>query len=111
MDVEQQARNAAARVLLEVRESRTSTVVSLSADNYRITFSTPNETNIQFYLSGTNLIREYPSGTTAIVASNIGRLFFSKVSQLLTMEVRADKTVYGRTFSYTVIQKVRLRNE
>ncbi len=107
----QQVRNAMDRIMREVRESSAATISTLSATNKKITFTTPNETNIQYYLSGTNLVREYPSGTVKTIASSIGSLGFSLTGSLLKIDIRGDKTYFGKTISLYLTEKVRLRNE
>ncbi len=110
LDMQQQARNGLERIIREVRESSTQAITTLDANNDRITFTTPNETGIQYYRSGTNLVREYPSGTVKIVASNIAYLKFSLSGSLLQISVRADKAYSSRTISFLLVEKVRLRN-
>lgn len=111
MDIAQQVRGAMSRITKEVRESGSSTITNTDADSYKIVFSTPSKTGVQFYRQNNQLIYEYPTGTTKVIATNIGRLYLSKTNQLLTIEIRADKTVYHKTFSVTFVEKVRLRNE
>ncbi len=111
LDMQQQARAGMDRMLREIRESSTTTITMIDANSYRIAFSTPNETGINYYRSGTNLLREYPTGMTKIVATNIAYLKFAASASLMQINIRADKAVGARTYSFPLAMKVRLRNE
>src|SRR5262245_39207825 len=74
VELEQQARNSVDRIVRELRGATKSSIsiTTLSASNDRITFTTPNASNAKYYLNGSNqLIREYPSGTTKVMAVDI----------------------------------------
>jgi Tfp pilus assembly protein PilV len=112
VDMQQQARNAMDRIVREVRESSTQTITTVSSNTDRIVFTTPNETGIEYYVSAdNNLVRAYPPGTAKVVATNIGYLKFNLTGTSLTISVRAEKSMYGRTYSFPLVEKVRLRNE
>jgi type II secretory pathway pseudopilin PulG len=111
LEVQQQARNAMDRIIRDVRASSTQTVTVISTDSDRITFTTPSKPNAKYYLSGTNLVLEYPSGTLINVASSIAHLKFTVSASVLQIDIRADKTLYGKTVSFYLTEKVRLRNE
>jgi prepilin-type N-terminal cleavage/methylation domain-containing protein len=110
LDLQGHTRNGMDRMVREIRASSSVTVTVVNANSDRITFTTPAATGIQYYLSGTRLIREYPSGTTRIIASNMARMKFTLTGSVLKIDVRADQTVSGRSFSFPLIEKVRLRN-
>lgn len=107
----QQAKNGMDRIVREVRASSAATVTTIDANSDKITFTTPLSNGIQYYRSGTQLIREYPSGTTKVVADNIAFLKFTLTAPLLAISMRADKTFSGTTYSFSLGEKVRLRNE
>ena len=114
LDMEQQTRNAVDRIVREVRQASSQIITTNfnNTTNDKIVFTIPTATGIQYYLSGTNLVREYPSGTTRNVASNISLLKFTLTGSLLQIQVRADKTIYStNTISFPLVEKVRLRNE
>ena len=111
LEVQEQSRNAMQRMVHEIRQASTQTITVISASSDSITFTIPTASNIKYYLTGTNLIREYPAGTTATVANSIAYLKFTLNSKLLTISVRADKTRYTQTVSFPLIEQVRLRNE
>lgn len=107
----QQAKNGMDRMVREVRASSSATVTTIDASSDKITFTTPTSNGIQYYRNGTQLIREYPSGTTRIMADNIAFLKFTLTAPLLLIQLRADKILSGKTYSFSLTEKVRLRNE
>lgn len=111
LEMQQQARNAMDRIVRDVRASSTQTITVVDADSDKISFTTPNATGIQYYRSGTDLVREYPSGTTQNVASSIAHLKFTLSGALLNINLRADKPIYGKTIPFSLVENVRLRNE
>ena len=111
LEMQQQARNGMDRMVREVRESSTQTITTVDANSDTLTFTTPNETNIKYYRSGTDLVREYPAGTIKKVANSIAYLKFTLSGALLTINIRADKSIYIKTVSFALVEKVRLRNE
>ena len=110
LEMQQQARNTMDRIVREVRASSSRTITVVDANSDRITFTTPAAAGIQYYRSGTNLVREYPSGTLVKVANSIAYLKFTVSASLLSISVRADKTMYGRTTSFFLVENVRFRN-
>ena len=50
VDMQQQARNAMDRMVREVRESSSEVITVINANSDKITFTTPNETGIKYYL-------------------------------------------------------------
>lgn len=111
LELQQNTRNGMDRIVREVRESRSSVITVEAANADRISFNTPNETGIRYYLSSGALIREYPSGTRKTLATGLGRLKFIKTAKLLTIDLRGEKIYQGGTFSFPLIESVRLRNE
>jgi type II secretory pathway pseudopilin PulG len=116
LDMQQQTRNAMDRIVREVRQASSQAVdVNYnSTTNDRISFNIPSipiGTLIRYYLSGTDLVREYPAGTVRKVASNIGVLKFTATGALLEIQIRADKSQYGQLTSFNLNGQVRLRNE
>jgi Tfp pilus assembly protein PilW len=113
LDMEQQTRNAIDRIIREVRQASSQTITTNynGTTNDQIIFTIPTLTGVKYYLSGTNLIREYPAGTLSKIASNIGLLKFTLTGSLLKIQVRADKVIYNHTTSFPLTENVRLRNE
>ncbi len=111
MTAQQQARNALDRIVREGRGSSTTAITVINADSDKITFTIPAATGVMYYLSGTNLVREYPAGTTVNVANSIGRLKFTVSGSLLQVDLRADVSTFGQNVSFPLVEKVRLRNE
>ena len=120
LDMQQQTRNAIDRIVREARpaSSQTITINYNSTTNDYLQIISPTTPaagsparGVQYYLSGTNLIREYPTGTIKKVASNISLLKFTLTGSLLQIQVRAGKTIYTKVISFPLIEQVRLRNE
>jgi MSHA biogenesis protein MshO len=115
LDMQQQSRNALDRIVREVRQASSQDIdVNFSGTNDRLSFKIPQiptGTLIRYYLSGANLVREYPAGTIVTVASNIDYLKFDATGALLTINARASKTIYSNPVSFLLKTKVRLRNE
>ena len=113
LDMEQQTRNALDRIVREARPASSQTILTNynNTTNDKITiFSPTTPTGVQYYLSGTDLVRSY-SGTAQNVASNISLLKFTLTGSLLQIQASADKTIYAHTISFALTEKVRLRNE
>jgi len=119
MDLRQSARNAMERILREVRESNASTVTTISTNADRITFTTPRFKDINdvlipltyFLNSSGHIIREYPPNTLTPVAVDVTLLKFVKTGPQLDITIMSEKTANKRPLSYSIKQKVRLRNE
>jgi len=111
VDMQQQARNAMARLVKEVREASVLMYTRMDTNSDRVIFSTPAKQNVQYYLSGNNLVREYPPGVTNNVASNIFNLKFTRTGSLLQISLNADKVFMAKTVSFPLVANVRLRNE
>lgn len=111
LGLQEQARNGMDRMVREIRQSRASSVTVNDAHSDTVNFSTPTRTNVRYYRSGTNLVREYPLGTVKIIAINIGHLKFVKTGSQMTINIQAQTTMYGRTFSFVLFENVKLRNE
>lgn len=110
-DLQSHARNAMDRMVREIRASSSVAVTVINADSDLITFTTPAATGIKYYRSNKLLVREYPAGTTRNIANHIARLKFTLTGSILRIDLRADQTTLGRPLTYSLSQKVRLRNE
>ena len=114
LEMEQQTRNMIDRLVRESRAASSQVIVTNynSTTNDKITVYSPTTPlGVQYYLSGTNLLRVY-SGVTTNIASNVSLLKFTLSGSLLTINARADKTIYTtKTISFPLTVQVRLRNE
>ncbi len=118
LDLQQQARLVMDGMERELRQSRdTDMTISNAGSQVQFRVITDITTNpaafsdfISYYLSGTQLIREYPGGTVKVLADNVDSLSFSLVSNVLTISVTFEKISYNRTFMLPFVEKVRLRN-
>jgi prepilin-type N-terminal cleavage/methylation domain-containing protein len=113
IEIRQHARNAMDRIVRETRESNSSAVTMINANSYRISFTSPRFPlgAIKYYMNNGMIYREYPTGTSKPVASDVTRLTFSKTGPQINVLVQTEKTVDGRVLFYALKQKVRLRNE
>lgn len=113
LDMQQQSRAAADKMCRELRQASSQVITEDygGTTNDKLAVTIPSAANIQYYLSGMDLIREYPSGTTNKIASNIGYLKFTLNGSLLQVQIRADKTSYNSTVSFLLTERTRLRNE
>ncbi|MGE5309029.1 MAG: type II secretion system protein J [Deltaproteobacteria bacterium] len=109
LDLTQEARTAMFRMIKEVRAASAVTINNASG----ITFSTPFASNIQYYQSGTRLLRTDTAGSQ-VLASHVSNLVFSHPggnAALLQVFLGVSKTVFLRPFGFSLIEQVRLRNE
>jgi len=121
LDLQQQSRQAMEWITREARQSSSKasniTITTISSDVDSITFTTPTKSGVYYYLNGSTLMREYPSGTTRIVARDIARLKFTRADDvpnktaILTIDIRAAKTILRKPLTIQIIEKVRVRNE
>ncbi|MEI6437771.1 MAG: prepilin-type N-terminal cleavage/methylation domain-containing protein [Candidatus Omnitrophota bacterium] len=113
LEMESQSRNAIDRIVREVRQASSQVITANynGTTNDKILFTTPSYAGVQYYLSGTALVREYPAGTVVKLASNINLLKFTLVGSLLTIQTQASQTLYNSAVTFPLIEKVRLRNE
>lgn len=113
LDMESQCRNAVDRIVREVRQASSQVITAdyNGTTNDKIMFTTPLATGVRYYLSGTTLVREYPAGHVAALASHVDLLKFTLTGSLLTVQARASQTFYNAAITFPLIQKVRLRNE
>jgi prepilin-type N-terminal cleavage/methylation domain-containing protein len=111
LELQQQARNGLDRMVRELRQASAASAVitSSSSSSYKVVFNTPTVTGIQYYLTGTQLTREYPAGTKITIASEISYLKFTLSSPTLTIEIHAGKTFF-RPLLFSLIETVTLRN-
>lgn len=119
MDLQQEARRAIQGMSREIRQSRPSYVnVGVGADN--VQFRVPSDIttdpltyygNITYSLNSNQIIREYPAGTTKVLANNIDSLSFSLSGNTVEVVLTASKNINGRQVSFPLTEKVRLRNE
>jgi len=116
--VEQQARNAMTRIVMELHQSNTS-----SAASGVLTFKTPNLTvapGVVYQIDTTNadpkrqndLIRTY-NGQVTRIATNISSFVVTKNSstKVIRIDIQATQADGPRQYQYKLSENVRLRNE
>ena len=95
----------------EARQSGFSqATVNIGGD--RLDFFTPSSgTVISYYVQNNQLIREYPVGTTKVLANHISQISFVSTASMLQIQITATKTTIGnRTLSISSAQQVKWRN-
>lgn len=123
LDLHQQARQAMYWIVSELREA--TQIEDISSDGRSITFDTVTAGGVQYYHNTTDnqVIREYPVGTERILCNYIASLSFCcwhedtstcnttcSDSNLVKIQLNANKSVKGRTLSFSLNEQVRLRN-
>ncbi len=94
------------------------------AENITITVGTVIEFNIpditdsiKYSLIDTQIVREHPANVTQVLSSNISFLNFSRVDDIIEIQLQAKKNVINRELIFPLVAdkflklKVRLRNE
>lgn len=122
VDLQQQGRRIMDSMVREVRQASTSGM-TIGAAGSRVNFHIPDASGvISYYISGDNIIREYPAGTTKVLAGEITNLDFcclhngvcdgdcSEVAAL-QIYVRAEKLIRNAPQSFSLTEKVKLRNK
>jgi len=96
------------------REARQSSFnqAAVSMAGARLDFFTPgSNTVISYYVQNNQLIREYPVGTTKVLANHINQINFISSANMLQIQVTANKTTIGnRALSISSVQQVKWRN-
>lgn len=111
VELQQQVRLAIDGMTRELRQSRSSGDITISGGNTQIDFyHAGSATEISYYLSNNQIIREHPAGTTKVLANNITSLTFSQSGDVITIQVQAQKIDRGGTRSFALTEKVRVRN-
>ena len=121
LDLQQSCRQAMDVMIRELRQSRPASV-TLNASRDRVDFFIPGITEgVSYYLSGGQIIREHPAGTTGVLANHITELSFCCIggvdcfacssSKGVLINLQAAKTVKGYPLSFGLREQVRLRNE
>ncbi|MDP2941111.1 MAG: hypothetical protein Q8N85_02495 [Candidatus Omnitrophota bacterium] len=120
LGLQQQVRQCLNWLEREVRASSSLAITTEDANSDRVVFTTPNKFAVQYYRDRidsngdgiTNqVIREYPFGTRRVIANDISRLKFSQSGGILQIQIQGDTMALGKAESFTLTEKVRLRNE
>jgi len=122
VDLQQAGRGALLAMTRELRQSDSANV-TISANGDRVDFTIPDATDtITYSLSNGRINREYPAGTIRVITSDVSSLNFCcwngascdndcSSSRLLEISLGLEKTVRRAALSFSLKQKVRLRNE
>ena len=113
--LQQDVRLAIDGMARELRASNSSSITITGGS--RIDFSIPSPSDptssvaIAYYLSGDQIIREHPVGTTKVLAENITALVFSLSGDVVAVDVGASDTARGGIVNFDLTEQVRLRND
>ena len=111
LSINQQLRQSMDGISREIRQADPATIV-ISNGGARIDFSIPQISNaVSFYLSGDQVIREHPVGTTTILLNDVNFITFTSVGGTIQIQIGATKVVRQRNLVVTLTQKVGVRNE
>ena len=113
LQIEQQARQGMDQMVRELRHAQDPVITAINQDSDRLTFNTESEAGISYYrdINTNQLVRELPAGTAKILANNIAYFKCSFTSPVLEISLRADNTVRQKALTFSLGEKVRLRNE
>ncbi len=108
--LQQQTRQTIDGMSREIRQNRVADGVNISSGCARIDFTIGGNA-ISYYLNANSqIIREYPAGTTRIIANRISSLCFSAGGNIVQINVTATTNSQGRNLSFALAAKVAMRN-
>ena len=120
--LQQQVRSVNYGMLSEIRQSKSSDI-TISALGNKITFYVPASSNpIVYELTAAGIIREHPVGVQRNIASDVNSLSFCcrhddgcdsdcLSSRIVEVQTTANKTTVAGSLSFSLTEKVRLRND
>lgn len=120
VELRQNARNAMDRIVREVRESNSSTVITdpNNAGSMILSFYGPRFKDaagalqpVRYSLDNGQVRREFPPGTVNAVAIYATQLSFVDAGPQIDIYIKVAKTVNNRPIEFSLNQKVRMRNE
>lgn len=128
VDLQQYGRQSIDSMIKEIRQTKAS-VLSVPIST-RVNFQVPTDistipptysSTISYYLSNNSLIREYPTGTSKVIANDVNTVTFCCLggancsdcanADLLRINITFSKVSRSRPLSFSLIEQVRLRND
>ncbi|TAN61784.1 hypothetical protein EPN16_02850 [bacterium] len=111
LDLQQEARLAMDGMTREIRQS-SSSGMSITNVGEKVEFYIPDvASSISYSLQNNQLVREHPAGTEKVLSGDLTSLNFSLASDIVTIQLILGKTAQSRNLSFSLTEKVRLRNE
>lgn len=121
LDLQRQTRQTMEGMIREIRQSNPSNT-TITNGGARVEFYVPDASNsISYYLSNDYIIREHPLGTTKELMGNVNNLCFcwdstsnvckTDCTDVLPVRLSATKTIKRKQSSFSLLGKVKLRNE
>ena len=125
VELQQQVRWTMRGLVTEIRQSNLEnvTITNIGASSDRIDFFVPDSPNtISYYLNGTQVIREHPTGITRVIMDDVtGLQFFCCTGvacdavcvddEVVEVRIQATKTFRGETMPTPVLkERIQARN-
>lgn len=111
LDLQQEARLAMDGITREIRQSSPYDV-SITNGGQKVEFYIPDVSNsISYFIQNSQLVREHPIGTEKVLSGDLTSLDFSLASDTVTIQLTVGKTAQNRNLSFSLAERVRLRNE
>jgi len=122
VDLQQIARGTMHGIVSEIRQSKPQDI-TITDSGTTVAFAIPDSTApIRYTLSSGEIIREHPQGTERILANDISQLQFCclhgatcdaacSAAHVLEIRLAVAKNVIGKNLSFSLVERVRLRND
>jgi prepilin-type N-terminal cleavage/methylation domain-containing protein len=114
VDLQQQVRLAMDGMIREIRQSRTADI-NITNGGADLDFAIGGNA-IKYYLNNSQIIREYPQGSTSVLGNGISFLWFNltnataQANATVQVEVRGATSHPTRNLTFSLVEKVLLRN-
>lgn len=123
LDLQQQARQAMERMVREIRQIDGGSPINITADADDISFfitdditnpDIPATYSVRYFLNASQVLRENPANdpdTQRVLANDVASLVFSQTNSILEIQLGLAKTIKQLPLSFSLTERVRLRNE
>jgi len=114
VSLQEQTRLSIDGITREIRSASDSSVVITSpgVSPSTISFSIPDIADpIIYSLVDDEIIRQHPTGINKVLARNASELVFSSSGDVITVTISTTRTDKGRNLSFSLTEKVLMRNE
>ncbi len=91
------------------RELRQASLASVTTGTGTVSF-TIGANSITYSLSGTQVIRTHPAGTTMVLCNNVSALSFVRSGNIVTVQITGTRSVQDRVVTLSATEQVRVRN-
>lgn len=123
LDLQQQARQAMERMVREIRQIDGGSPINITAGADDISFfitdditnpDSPVTYSVRYFLNASQVLRENPANdpdTQRVLANDVASLVFSQTNSILEIQLGLAKTIKQLPLSFSLTERVRLRNE